>query len=205
MNIVHTANPSIQQVGPIVPFSEAFSQQTKQAFKEIEGVADIRYFDVNALTKEDRTYLAKHTMSVPPQADLILAYVEGKFNIPFGRITLSGTATPLALAYADLPVSNRSCIAMSGEADETFANTIRHEIMHSLNFNHVDETKIPEKDRKEIPHYSVLYTYAYKPNRTLQEWDVERLQQVYARLKIPRIWLSGWRGKNSTCQPCKNK
>lgn len=163
----------------IVSFSSEFATQTHRAIKEIEGIADIRYFDLAHLTEQDRAYLAAHKISIPKQENLTLGYMEGPFNIAFGK------KEPSAIACASWPVDNRAAIIMSGNADNVFPDVIRHELMHTLNFEHINEAAIFPEHREGAAKYTVMTTYENMTNNRFQEWDVERLQQVYGVSKNP--------------------
>ena len=175
----------------ITPFSGPLAEKTRAALKEIEGVADIRYFDITSLTEEDRTYLAAHRMPIPKRANLELGYLENSFNKKNPTNKSGDTKEtdedklPRVIGLASLAIDDYAGLVISSEAEFAFDHVIRHELLHTLNFDHLNSSRIFSENRESAEQNTVIAASVNKVQTTLRLWDIERLQQVYGPSKNP--------------------
>ena len=189
-------NDDVQQLNnkpyDVLPVNEETRAGFKEAWRQIEGIADIRFYDIDTLTPEERTALATNCIDIPnePDMDVYRANLKG---------TMVGVSElPRVDAEHDpLKVRVQTKISENVEERDRLRLTILHEVMHSLGFTHPfrdeddDDNKPVLNDYQDTNANTVLSYKEYDNYGTLyqaqhyQELDVAALQRVYGTSKQP--------------------
>ncbi len=186
----------------ISPVNDAVRDGFKNAFNQIEAIADIKYFNIDNLSKEDRAYFETHTINgkkiePPASADFVI------FRATGDTIDFNGRGgTP---RKDDNEPSQKVTIPKDYSEDPARAakllSTILHENLHTLGFMHSFQQEgdggKPYLDRMKDNRGNTVMSYNFIDNcgtdyypQTYQELDVAALQKQYGVSKHfdPGLW-----------------
>ncbi len=185
--------PYITEQFPIKlhPANDETKKDFKEAFRQVEGIADIKYYDINNLTDEDRKYFEANNIKIPPTADFSI--VSGSSYI-LNDDTDNINSHP---AYGYNPRDNDdapSSKALISDGLEKYDDkayvrfTALHENLHLLGFKHSFDTSngnasldcMKDNTGNTVMSYTQVdeYGLTFYPQK-YQKIDIEALQKLY--------------------------
>lgn len=160
------------------PLPGAHAAEVAATFREIEGVADVRFFPLDALSEADRAYLNAQMVTIPAQPDQLLGYLPELFN----------ERDTVAFAGRGEHFTDRTLPVVFGQLSNTaLAEVVRHELLHAMGLGHVHKEAVPRgvnSDTQTLMGDTLCRYAQYQPLR-IQEWDVAALQKIYGVSKQP--------------------
>lgn len=148
---------------------ESFVKSTK----DVEDIANIRFFDINNLSDEDRKYLKQQKVSIPTQPDIFVRYGNKKSM----DLAKSG-------GFADYPEKNKIAFINISEgycnSGAYFDEVVSHELGHTLGLKHPFESKKKlSKNLDNTDNTIMSYTEGADGSTRFQELDAKALRKIY--------------------------
>ncbi len=185
--------------GKLMPATQMLKDMSAKAMQQIEGIADIKFFDFNNLTPEDIEYLRANNIKIPdtPDFDISVGKLVQNTN-GLGGYPRTKESGPIAhMVINDDIESNIRKLEEAGNSASkeeylnTYFSTILHEIGHSVGLKHPfeDDVRLNEKSNNRantVMSYnrSDNYGQEFTPNY-FQELDIQALQGIYGISKNP--------------------
>jgi hypothetical protein len=176
-----------------MPVTSVVRDASMSAMQQMEGIGDIRFFDIDNLAPEDLEYFRQNNIIVPttPDFDISSGLLAGDTR-GVGEFPRSGDTQPISHMVIDSEMERKATeaglvrdIKTQQEYLDIIYATVLHEIGHAIGLKHPHDGEIHLDENIDARGNTVMsydlsdnYGAAYIP-KTYQEIDVKAAQDIY--------------------------
>lgn len=173
----------------ITSANDAVKNDYRDAFYQIEGIANIKFFDIKNLTSKEKANLAANGITIPPTPDIIAYRVEAPLEqLGDGDFPRKHDTDPSQKDRINSGITN------DPEDAANLKRIVLHEVMHNLGFVHTNSIlrgkpvldKDHDNESNTVMSHNKYDSYGtpYLP-LTYRRLDILALQKTYGTSRNP--------------------